>query len=161
MSVSVKEMRHGKRIQSDEEIMFVSQAEWNSLKRERDRVNAQLEILTKQLDRRLDLVRNAHKLGLVQKNGTLDYDKFVIYDSVDRGMSLKEAKKRVLESNPQKDERAITLEYNRYTVLVGVRSGWGAGKIHQYLIGLGSTIELSVIERYVSEFRGRKGSSKQ
>lgn len=161
MSVSVKEMRHGKRIQSDDEIMFVGKSEWDSLKRERDRVNAQIEILTKQLDRRLDLVRNAHKLGLVQQNGTLDYDKFVIYDSVDRGMGLREAKNRVLESNPQKDERAITAEYNKFTVKQGVRSGWGAGKIHQYLIGLGSTIELSVIERYVAEFSRRKGSSKQ
>lgn len=157
MSVSVRKMRNGKRIQSDEEIMFVGRSDWERLERERDRVNAQLEILTKQLDRRLDLVRNAHKLGLVQKNGTLDYDKFVIYDSVDRGMDLKEAKKRVLESNPHKDERAITLEYNRYTVLVGVRNRWDASKIHQYLRAMGSAIERSVVERYVQEFSGSRG----
>jgi len=157
MGVSIQEKRNGKRIQSDDEIMFVGRSDWERLERERDRVNAQLDILTKQLDRRLDLVRNAHKLGLVQKNGTLDYDKFVIYDSVDRGMSLKEAKKRVMESNPQKDERAITLEYNRYTVLVGVRNRWDVSKIHQYLRAMGSAIERSVVERYVSEFRGNRG----
>jgi len=157
MSVSVKEMRHGKRIQSDDEIVFVSQAEWQKLERERDRVNAQLEILTKQLDERMGLIRNAHKLGLVGKDGTLDYDKFVIYDSVNRGMGLREAKKRVLESNPHKDEGAITLEYNRYTVLVGVRNRWDASKIHQYLRAMGSAIERSVVERYVSEFRGARG----
>ena len=81
----------------------------------------------------------------------------MIYDSVNMGMSLADTKKRVFEANPQKDERAITAEYNRFTVKQGVRSGWGAGKIHQYLIGLGSNIELSVIERYVAEFRGARG----
>jgi len=161
MRVSVREMRNGKRIQSDDEIVFVSHAEWEGLKAEKKRIDAELELLLKQFDERVSLIRNAHKLGLVRKDGTLDYDKFVIYDSVNMGMSLADTKKRVFEANPQKDERAITAEYNRFTVKQGVRSGWGAGKIHQYLIGLGSTIELSVIERYVVEFSRRKGSSKQ
>jgi len=157
MSVSVQEMRHGKRIQSDDEVMFVGKAEWEGLKAEKKRIDAELELLLKQFDERVSLIRNSHKLGLVRKDGSLDYDKFVIYDSVNMGMSLADTKKRVFEANPQKDERAITAEYNRFTAKQGVRSGWGAGKIHQYLIGLGSAIELSVVERYVVEFRGNRG----
>jgi len=161
MSVSVREMRNGKRIQSDDEVMFVGKAEWESLKAEKKRIDEELELLLKQFDERVSLIRNSHKLGLVRKDGSLDYDKFVIYDSVNMGMSLADTKKRVFEANPQKDERAITAEYNRFTVKQGVRSGWGAGKIHQYLRAMESAIELSVVERYVSEFSRRKGSSKQ
>jgi len=157
MGVSVREMRNGKRIQSDDEVMFVGKAEWESLKAEKKRIDEELELLLKQFDERVSLIRNSHKLGLVRKDGSLDYDKFVIYDSVNMGMSLADTKKRVFEANHQKDERAITAEYNRFTVKQGVRSGWGAGKTHQYLKAMGSAIELSVVERYVSEFRGNRG----
>lgn len=157
MSLSVTEMQYGKRIQADGEILFVERSEWERVRDERDRITAELEILTKQLNERMGLIRNAHKLGLVGKDGTLDYDKFVIYDSVNRGMSLVDTKKRVFESSPHKDEKVITLEYNRYTVKRGVRAGWSDSKINEYLKSMGSAIDRSVIERYVGEFsRGRQ-----
>ena len=72
MGVSVREMRNGKRIQSDDEVMFVGKAEWESLKAEKKRIDEELELLLKQFDERVSLIRNSHKLGLVRKDGSLD-----------------------------------------------------------------------------------------
>lgn len=159
MSVRVQQMRHGKRIQADGEIMYIEVEEWDKLYLERKRINDELEMLKKQLNERMSLIRNAKKNGLVRGDGSLDYEKFVVYDSVNRGMSLTEAKSRVFESNPQKDEKSITYEYNRYTVYKAVTHGWTEDRIINHLRERGSSIEMGVVAKYVEQFKRKRGQS--
>lgn len=152
MSIVVTEMQYGKRIQADEEIEIVAKVEW-------ERMNSALAELERQLKGTLDLVRNAHKYGLVNDDRSLDYGKFIIYDSVNKGMNLADTKKRVFESESGRDERSITLEYNRYTVKRAVTKGWGVQKIFEYVKGKGSSIEMGVVAKYVEQFNGKRGQS--
>lgn len=146
MSIVVTEMQYGKRIQADGEIEIVEKAEW-------ERMKSALAELERQLNGTLDLVRNAHKYGLVREDKSLDYGKFIIYDSVKKGMNLADTKKRVYESEPSKDERAITREYNRYTVRRGVSAGWDVKRIYNHLRGKGSEIGAELVAKYVSEYK--------
>lgn len=150
MSLVITEMQYGKRIQADGEVEIVEKEKW-------ERLNAIMADLKRQLDGMADLIRNAHKYGLVRDDKSLDFEKFAIYDSVNKARSIEDTKARVYETDPNRDERSIAVEYNRYTVQRGVEAGWDPQKIHEYLKSKGSTTQIEQVKKYADQFKIGKG----